>query len=74
MAVFLHLESSWHPKLDGENAHSIFLFHNALSSSKIRIIPLTLSQECCGVQEFSKVLHEFPAEFYTGFVSQDINP
>lgn len=74
MGVFPHLESNGHPKFGRENVVSFFLFHNGLSSSKIRIIPLTLSQECCGAQEFSKVLHKFPAEFYTGSISQAINP
>jgi len=74
VGVFLHLESSGHPKLGRDNPCSFFIFHSGLSSSKIRIIPLTLSQECCAVQEFSKVFHKFPAEIYTGFIGQDISP
>lgn len=63
----------WTPNIRQRECLLLFSLSHGLSGSKIRLIPLTLLQECCGVQEFSKVLHKFPAEIYTGSISQDIN-
>lgn len=70
VGIFIHLESSGHPKLGRENSHSFSVFHKDSSSSKIEIIPSTFSWELWGVEEFfTDFLQSFPR-----FISQAMDP